>query len=179
MLINFECVLTVQQIVFRNVPIIVLTNAFFLNCLKKIYVFRFYHLRHWKRCSLFVGATDYGHTKAEFFGAEIQIPNKYLGYGYKGLVFVKNMDTVPKWVLIVRPKYPQCHRIYLPNMSAKVLDFNEKRLLWASVVRGSSCIQEYILIQLIMTLDLLESSLKKNPVKFSRKFTVRYATKVR
>ena len=53
-----------------------------------------------------------------------------------------NMDkglTVPKWVLIVRPKIPQMPQ----NLSAqfvcpspKVLDFNEKRLHWASVVRG-------------------------------------------
>ena len=44
--------------------------------------------------------------------------------------------TVPKWVLIVRPKIPQMPQ----NLSAqfvcpspKVLDFNEKRLHWASV----------------------------------------------
>ena len=46
---------------------------------------------------------------------------------------------VPKWVLIVWPKIPQMPQ----NLSAqfvcqspKVLDFNEKRLHWASVVRG-------------------------------------------
>ena len=46
--------------------------------------------------------------------------------------------TVPKWVLIFRPKIPQMPQ----NLSAqfvcantKVLDFNEKRLHWASVVR--------------------------------------------
>ena len=54
---------------------------------------------------------------------------------------MENMDkglTVPKWVLIVRPKIPQMPQ----NLSAqfvcpspKVLDFNEKRLHWASVVR--------------------------------------------
>jgi hypothetical protein len=53
-----------------------------------------------------------------------------------------NMDnglTVPKWVLIVRQKTPQMPQ----NLSAqfvcpspKVLDFNEKRLHWASVVRA-------------------------------------------
>ena len=26
----------------------------------------------------------------QFFAAQIQIPNKYLGFGYKGLVFCKN-----------------------------------------------------------------------------------------
>ena len=53
---------------------------------------------------------------------------------------MENMDkglTVPKWVLIVRLKIPQMPQ----NLSAqlvcpnpKVLDFNEKRLFWASVV---------------------------------------------
>ena len=49
--------------------------------------------------------------------------------------------TVPKWVFIVRPKIPQMPQ----NLSAqfvcpstKVLDFNEKRLHWASVVRESA-----------------------------------------
>ena len=40
---------------------------------------------------------------------------------------MENMDkglTAPKW-----PKIPQ-------NLSAQVLDFNEKRLHWVSVVRG-------------------------------------------
>ena len=55
---------------------------------------------------------------------------------------MENMDkglTVPKWVLIVWPKIPQMPQ----NLSAqfvcpspKVLDFNEKRLHWASVVRA-------------------------------------------
>ena len=46
--------------------------------------------------------------------------------------------TVPKWVLIVRQKTPQMPQ----NLSAqfvcpspKVMDFNEKRLNWATVVR--------------------------------------------
>ena len=55
---------------------------------------------------------------------------------------MENMDkglTVPKWVLIVWPKIPQMPQ----NLSAqfvcpspKVWDFNEKRLHWASVLRG-------------------------------------------
>ena len=55
---------------------------------------------------------------------------------------MENMDkglTVPKWVLIVQLKIPKMSL----NLSAqfvcprpKVLDFNEKRLHWASVVRG-------------------------------------------
>ena len=54
---------------------------------------------------------------------------------------MENMDkglTLPKWVLIVWPRIPQMPQ----NLSAqfvcpspKVLDFNEKRLHWASVVR--------------------------------------------
>jgi hypothetical protein len=54
---------------------------------------------------------------------------------------MENMDkglTVPKWVLMVRPKIPQMPQ----NLSAKfvcpsfkVLDFNEERLYWVSVVR--------------------------------------------
>ena len=53
----------------------------------------------------------------------------------KGLTSIK----VPKGVLIVQPKIPKM----LQNLSAqfvyassKVMDFNEKRLHWASVVRG-------------------------------------------
>ena len=55
---------------------------------------------------------------------------------------MENMDkglTVPKWVLI-EPKIPQMPQ----NLSAqfvwpslKVMDFNKKRLHWASVVRDS------------------------------------------
>ena len=56
---------------------------------------------------------------------------------------MKNMDkglNVLKWVLIVWPKIPQMSQ----NLSAqfvypspKVLDFNKKRVHWASVVRVS------------------------------------------
>ena len=49
--------------------------------------------------------------------------------------------TVPKWVLINRPKIPQMPQ----NLSAqivcpspKVWDFDEKRLHWASVVRDNA-----------------------------------------
>ena len=55
---------------------------------------------------------------------------------------MENMDkvlTVPTWVLINRPKILQM----LQNLSAhivcpsqKVWDFDEKRLHWASIVRG-------------------------------------------
>ena len=55
---------------------------------------------------------------------------------------MENMDkglTVPKWVLIVWPKTPQMPQNLSDQFvcsSPKVLDFNEKRLHWASVVRG-------------------------------------------
>ena len=55
---------------------------------------------------------------------------------------MENVDkelTVPKWVLIVWPKIPQMPQ----NVSAqfvcpspKFLDFNEKMILWESVVHG-------------------------------------------
>ena len=54
---------------------------------------------------------------------------------------MENMDkglTVPKWVLINRPKIPKRPKIYLPKLSAqaqKFWDFDEKSLRWASVVR--------------------------------------------
>ena len=77
---------------------------------------------------------------------QIQISNEYLVCGYcriNGWI-IKNMDkgpTIPKWVLIVQPKIPQMQQ-YLSAQcvcpSPKVLDFNEKRLHWASVVRGSN-----------------------------------------
>ena len=46
---------------------------------------------------------------------QIPIPNRYLGFGYKGLVFCRNNGSlmennklvVPKSVLINRPKIPQ------------------------------------------------------------------------
>ena len=41
--------------------------------------------------------------------------------------------TVPKWVLINRPKIPKMPE----NLSAQIVwDFDEKRLHWASVVRA-------------------------------------------
>ena len=45
---------------------------------------------------------------------------------------------VPKWVLIVRPKITQmAHNLFAKFFCPcpKVLDFDEKRLHWASVVR--------------------------------------------
>ena len=79
--------------------------------------------------------------------AQIPIPNKYFGCGYKGLFFcrnngwlMKNMDkglTLPKWVLINQLKIPQIPQ----NISAqfvcpspKIWKFNEKMLHLVSVV---------------------------------------------
>jgi hypothetical protein len=47
--------------------------------------------------------------------------------------------TVPKWVLINRPKIPQMPQNLLTQIvcpSPKVWDFDEKRLHWTSLVRG-------------------------------------------
>jgi hypothetical protein len=55
---------------------------------------------------------------------------------------MENVDkglAVTKWVLIVWLKIPQMPKnlsAQLVSASPKVLDFNEKRLNWASVVRG-------------------------------------------
>ena len=43
--------------------------------------------------------------------------------------------TVPKWVLIVWPKIPQKPQNLSSQAQEFVLDFNENRLHWASVVR--------------------------------------------
>ena len=70
--------------------------------------------------------------------------------------------TVPKWVLIVWPKIPQKPQ----NLSAqfvfpspKVLDFNENRLHWASVVSGTYLVKpSTFLIKLVSTLSLSYNS---------------------
>ena len=55
---------------------------------------------------------------------------------------MENMDNgliVPKWVLINHlktPQIPQNLSAQIVCLSPKVWDFNEKRLHWASVVRG-------------------------------------------
>ena len=55
---------------------------------------------------------------------------------------MENMDkelTVPKWVLINRPKKTQLPQILSAQIvcpSPKVWDFDEKRLHWVSLVRG-------------------------------------------
>ena len=56
---------------------------------------------------------------------------------------MENMDkelTVPKWVLIVRPKIPQMPLKIQPKMSAQAQKFDifEKNALWVSVVRGQA-----------------------------------------
>ena len=55
---------------------------------------------------------------------------------------MKNKDkglTVPKWVLINQPKIPQMPQdlsVQIVCPSTKVWDFDEKGLIWASIVRG-------------------------------------------
>ena len=55
---------------------------------------------------------------------------------------MENMDkglTVAKWVLINWPKIPQMPLNFSAQFvcpSTKVWDFDEKRLHWASIVRG-------------------------------------------
>ena len=75
---------------------------------------------------------------------QITTPNKYLGCWYNGLVFcrnngwiMENMDkelTLPKWVLIVRPKIAskKFSPKYLPK--PKSLRFLKKSSVWVSVV---------------------------------------------
>ena len=87
-------------------------------------------------CSALCLNTDYRHTMA-YFAAQIQIPipNKNLGFGYKGLVFcrnngwlMENMDkglTVPKWVLINWPKIPEIPR----SLSAQIVCPSPKKYL--------------------------------------------------
>ena len=87
----------------------------------------------------------------KFFAAQIQIsiPSKYLGFGYKGLVFfrnygwlMENMDRgllVPKGVLINQAKIHQMLQNWFVQIvcpSPKVWDWDEKGLHWASIVRA-------------------------------------------
>ena len=75
--------------------------------------------------------------------------------------------TVPKWVLIVWPKISQMPQ----NLSAqsvcpsrKVLDFNEKRLHWASVVRKFDKAQHILLVY----------KDKKNSMHFKKLYALQY-----
>ena len=81
-----------------------------------------------------------------------------------------NMDkrlTVPEWVLIVWPKIPQMPQNFSAQffcLSPKVLDFNEKRLHWASVTQSPalySCFFEQL--KRITNFGLLKFAL----IKFS------------
>ena len=58
-----------------------------------------------------------------------------------------NMDkelTVPKWVLINRPKIPQNLSAQIVCPSPKFWDFDEKRLHWTSVVRASTIVSRHL-----------------------------------
>ena len=92
-------------------------------------------LGSYSQCSVL--PTDYGHTMAKF-----PMPNKYFGFGYKGLVFCrsngwlmenkKKKPTVPKSVLINRTKIPQMLQKISAQFvcpSPKVWDFRKKSSL--------------------------------------------------
>ena len=81
---------------------------------------------------------------SQFFPAKIQLPlpNNFLAFEYKGLVFcgnngwlMENMDkepTVPKWVLINQRKIPQTPQKFAAKFvcpSPKVWDFQKKLIL--------------------------------------------------
>ena len=95
--------------------------------------------------------TDTRRLNLKILAAQIQIPlpNKYLGVGYKYLVFcrnngciMENMDkelTVPKW--IVRPKNtPNASKNFSPKCLPKSKNsrFLKKSSLWVSVVLGTN-----------------------------------------
>ena len=73
--------------------------------------------------------TNYGHTEAKA-QIQISIPNKYLGCGYKGLVFFQNNGTHGRGTHSTKMgadslagKYPKCPKIYRPNLSAQAKKF--------------------------------------------------------
>ena len=111
-----------------------------------------------KRSGLWTRTTDKQKAKSQFFAAQIQIPNstKYLGCGYKGLVFCRNNDwlmenvdkglKVPEWLLIVQPKIPQSAPkficpICLPKPKSLRFQWRWKKLHWASIVRVVQCLR--------------------------------------
>jgi len=75
---------------------------------------------------------------------------------------MKSMDkelTVPKWLLIDWPKIPQMPQTFSSQFvypSSKVLDFNEKMLHWASIVRDKNTNVNFF--QLAFDLGKLERS---------------------
>ena len=81
---------------------------------------------------------------------------------------MENMDkglTVPKWVLIVCPKIPQIPQFLSAQFvcpSPKVLDFNEKRLHWASVVR----VRKHILYIYIAEMIITNWKMVKNQIQW-------------
>ena len=129
---------------FRHIFVAFLGNFFLRGTFKEVY---------FSPLCMIPRTTDTRWLNPQFFAAQIQIsipkklaicpktylnPKKYLGFGYKSLVFcrnngciMENMDkglTKQKWVLIVWPKIPQMPQ----NLSAqivcpspKVLDFKD------------------------------------------------------
>ena len=70
---------------------------------------------------------------------QIAIPNKYLGFGYKGLNFCRKHGQGTNSTKISADKLaknsPSAPKFIRPNC-LKVWDLEEKRLHWASIVRG-------------------------------------------
>ena len=96
--------------------------------------------------------TDYGHITVEFLilcsPNSNPNPKSIVWIWIQRLVFcrnnawlMENMDkglTIPKWVLINWPKIPQMPQnlfVQIVWPCPKVGEFDEKRLLWASLVR--------------------------------------------
>ena len=83
---------------------------------------------------------------------------------------MENIDkgiTVPKWVLIVWPKIPKMPQNLSDQYvcpSPKVLDFSEKRLHWASVVRGN-----ILYYKVLLASDYIQRILKYAPLSYSTK----------
>ena len=142
---------------YYNLGIDFLQNSlrFFLQTLLRFFGFKLHNRSessvNWtfRKIPIYIfWAMDYGHMKAKspIICGPNSNPNPQINiwdvdinawFSVKIMIelLIENMDkglTVPKWVLIVRPKIPQMPQ----NLSAQVLDFNEKSLRWASVVRG-------------------------------------------
>ena len=90
----------------------------------------------WHHCTRTMGT--------QFFWVQIQIPNKNLGYRYKGLVFCRNNRCLIEkqygcW--LIDQKYRKYPKTYLSKLSASSQKFGismkKKELHWASVVRGN------------------------------------------
>jgi hypothetical protein len=94
---------------------------------------------------------------------QIPIPNKYLGFGYKGLVFWKNngwLLTVPKCILINHSKIPQIpHNLsaQIVCTSPKIWDFDEKK-----ATLGSLCICKWNSLKKLKDTGIAQNGINRN-----------------